>query len=122
LLMDDGFELEERREFYQIIDHECDRLTRLINDLLNTARIEANESLRPNYGHVSTQDLVEKAVVIQKQASARHNVYAKIEGELPEIIGDEDKLDQVLTNLLNNAIKYSPAGGDVIVHAKREGD
>jgi PAS domain S-box-containing protein len=122
LLMDDGFELEERREFYQIIDHECDRLTRLINDLLNTARIEANESLRPTYGMVAVRDLVEKSVVIQKQASARHNVYAKIEGEMPEIIGDEDKLDQVLTNLLNNAIKYSPAGGDVIVHAKVEGD
>ena len=118
LLMDDGFEPEERREFYQIIDHECDRLTRLINDLLNTARIEANESLRPNYDHVHTHELVEKVVVIQKQASARHNVYAKIEGKLPVIVGDEDKLDQILTNLLNNAIKYSPAGGDVIVHAK----
>jgi two-component system phosphate regulon sensor histidine kinase PhoR len=118
LLMDDGFELEERREFYQIIDHECDRLTRLINDLLNTARIEANESLRPTYGMVSAEELVEKAVIIQKQASVRHNVFAKIEGELPEIVGDEDKLDQILTNLLNNAIKYSPAGGDVIVHAK----
>jgi two-component system phosphate regulon sensor histidine kinase PhoR len=120
--MDDGFEPEERREFYQIIDHECDRLTRLINDLLNTARIEANESLRPNYDHVHTHELVEKVVVIQKQASARHNVYAKIEGQLPVIVGDEDKLDQILTNLLNNAIKYSPAGGDVIVHAKVEGD
>ena len=122
LLMDDGFELEERKEFYQIIDHECDRLTRLINDLLNTARIEANESLKPNYTKVSLNDLVEKAVVIQKQASARHNVYAKIEGDLPEVIADEDKLDQILTNLLNNAIKYSPAGGDVIVHARVDGD
>jgi two-component system phosphate regulon sensor histidine kinase PhoR len=120
--MDDTFEMEERREFYQIIDHECDRLTRLINDLLNTARIEANESLRPTYGHVNPEEVIEKAVVIQKQASARHNVYAKIQGDLPEIIADEDKLDQILTNLLNNAIKYSPAGGDVIVHARHEDD
>jgi two-component system phosphate regulon sensor histidine kinase PhoR len=120
--MDDTFELEDRREFYQIIDHECDRLTRLINDLLNTARIEANESLTPHYTRVALHELVEKSVIIQKQASARHNVYAKIEGDLPEVIADEDKLDQILTNLLNNAIKYSPAGGDVIVHAKVEGD
>ena len=120
LLFDDGFELEERREFYQIMDDECDRLTRLINDLLNTARIEANESLKPTYGNVNIHDLVDKVVIIQKQASARHNVYAKVEGELPIIIGDVDKLDQILTNLLNNAIKYSPAGGDVIVHAKSE--
>ena len=122
LLMDDGFEQEERQEFYQIIDHECDRLTRLINDLLNTARIEANESLKPTYGMVNIPDLIEKAVVIQKQASARHNVYAKVEGDIPDVIADEDKLDQILTNLLNNAIKYSPAGGDVVVHARRDGD
>ncbi|HXH60731.1 MAG TPA: ATP-binding protein [Fimbriimonadaceae bacterium] len=122
LLMDDTFELEDRREFYQIIDHECDRLTRLINDLLNTARIEANESLKPNYTSVALKELLEKSVVIQKQASPRHNVYAKIEEDLPNIIGDEDKIDQILTNLLNNAIKYSPAGGDVVLHAKKDGD
>lgn len=122
LIEDDTFELEDRREFYQIIDHECDRLTRLINDLLNTARIEANESLRPHYSRVNIEALIEKAVVIHRQSSSRHNVFAKIVGELPEIIGDEDKLDQVLTNLLNNAIKYSPGGGDVIIHAKVDGD
>lgn len=120
LLIDDDFSLEERTEFYQIIDHECDRLTRLINDLLNTARIEANESLTPTYGTVKINNLIDKVVIIQKQASARHNVYAKVEGDLPDIIGDEDKLDQILTNLLNNAIKYSPAGGDVILRAKIE--
>lgn len=122
LIEDDTFELEDRREFYQIIDHECDRLTRLINDLLNTARIEANESLRPHYSKVNIEELIEKAVVIQRQASTKHNVFAKIEGTLPTIIGDEDKLDQILTNLLNNAIKYSPAGGDVVIHAKVDGD
>ena len=122
LLMDDTFEVEERREFHQIIDHECDRLTRLINDLLNTARIEANESLMPNYAMVNLNVLLEKVVVIQKQSAARHNVYTKIKGELPDIIGDEDKLDQILTNLVNNAIKYSPAGGDVVISAKVDGD
>ncbi|MCH7944902.1 MAG: GAF domain-containing protein [Armatimonadetes bacterium] len=122
LLMDDTFEPEERREFHQIIDHECDRLTRLINDLLNTARIEANESLRPNYTRVNLNVLLEKVVVIQKQTAPRHNVYLKVEADLPDIIGDEDKLDQVLTNLVSNAIKYSPDGGDVVVHAKVDGD
>ena len=122
LLMDDTFEPEERREFHQIIDDECDRLTRLINDLLNTARIEANESLTPNYKRVSLSELIEKVVVIQKQTSTRHNVYVKIESKLPDIIGDEDKIDQILTNLVSNAIKYSPDGGDVVVSAKVDGD
>jgi two-component system phosphate regulon sensor histidine kinase PhoR len=124
LIMDDSFEPEERNEFYQIIDQECDRLTRLINDLLNTARIEANESLKPNYTKFNLQNLVEKVITIQKRSTDtnKHNLFTKVEGELPQIIGDEDKIDQVLTNLLSNAIKYSPNGGDVILHAKQEGD
>lgn len=122
LLLDDGFSNDERREFYMIIDQECDRLTRLINDLLNTARIEANESLKPNYGIVEMRALLEKVVMIQKQSTSRHQIKLDIRGDIPTIIGDEDKLDQVLTNLLNNAIKYSPNGGAITVHAMLEDD
>jgi PAS domain S-box-containing protein len=122
LLMDDGFEPEERREFYGIIDTECDRLTRLINDLLNTARIEANESLKPHYTNVNLSALLEKCVMIQRQATTRHTIVLQMHNEIPNIIGDEDKLDQVLTNLLNNAIKYSPNGGEIVVHATNEGE
>ncbi len=114
---------EERHEFHTIIDQECDRLRRLIDDLLNTARIEAGESLKPNYTEFELTPLLEKSVMIQRQASNKHNVQLIIENEMPKrIVGDEDKLDQILTNLLNNAIKYSPSGGDVTVRAKTEGN
>ena len=123
LLMDDTFTRDEEKEFLQIIEHECDRLRRLIDDLLNTARIEAGESLKPNYGRFNIENLLDKVVVVQTQASTKHHVYKRQVGELPEtIVGDEDKFDQILTNLLNNAIKYSPEGGDVIVHARLDGD
>lgn len=122
LLMDDGFADEERQEFYMIIDQECDRLTRLINDLLNTARIEAGESLKPDYKMVETTNLLEKVLMIQKQSTRKHDLKLNIEGEIPNVIADEDKLDQVLTNLLNNAIKYAPGGGDIVLHAKKIDD
>lgn len=123
LLMDDTFSPDERREFLMIIDQECDRLRRLIDDLLNTARIEAGESLKPNYTEFSYKELLEKVLMIQKQATHKHTLLLRIEGDLPAtIIGDQDKLDQVLTNLLNNAIKYAPGGGDIIIHAKVDGD
>ncbi len=122
LLMDDDFSNDERREFHQIIDQECDRLTRLINDLLNTARIEANESLKPNYKRFNVQNLVDKVLTIQRQASQKHNIFAKCDRPLPEIIGDEDKVDQILTNIINNAIKYSPDGGDIILHGYFDDD
>ncbi len=122
-LSTDMYEKEDQREFLSIIDQECDRLRRLIDDLLNTARIEANESLKPNYTRFELQPLLEKVLVIQRQSSNRHTLKLDIMTELPEtIIGDEDKFDQVLTNFLNNAIKYSPEGGDVTLHAKVDGD
>jgi PAS domain S-box-containing protein len=123
LLMDDSFSKEEQNEFLGIIESECDRLRRLIDDLLNTARIEANQSLRPDYGTIELPELLKKVVMVQTQASPKHHVYGKFADNLPEtIIGDSDKMDQALTNLMNNAIKYSPDGGDVILHAFRDGD
>ena len=122
LLMDDAFQREERQEFYMIIDQECDRLTRLINDLLNTARIDSGESLKPDYKEVDLNVLIEKCAMIQRQTTLRHQVVVDVQEPLPKVVGDEDKLDQILTNLLNNAIKYSPNGGTITIHGKREGD
>lgn len=124
LLMDtdESFGVEDRQEFYNIIDHECDRLKRLIDDLLNTARIEANESLKPDYGQVDMQQLLDRVVRIQRQATTRHKIELNTPETMPIINGDSDKLDQILTNLLNNAIKYSPNGGTITVHGKIEGD
>lgn len=115
LLMDDTFPEEDRREFYTIIDHECDRLTRLINDLLNIARIEAGESLKPTYEAVDLIQLAKKVVLIQRQGTAKHEIVLEAPESMPEIIGDSDKIDQILTNLVGNAVKYSPGGGKVTV-------
>lgn len=113
----------ERHEFHTIIDTECDRLRRLIDDLLNTARIESGESLKPNYTRFEVKPLVEKVVMIQKASTHKHDIVLDLQNELPEsIIGDEDKLDQILTNLLNNAIKYSPNGGKITVSVNNEGE
>jgi two-component system phosphate regulon sensor histidine kinase PhoR len=124
-LIYDDESAEDRKEFYSIIDRECDRLTRLINDLLNTARIEAGESLKPSYSNVDVRTLAQKVIMIQRQstdAGKRHNLVLDAPEEFPIIVADEDKLDQVITNLMSNAIKYSPNGGDVTVHLKEEGD
>ena len=67
-----------------------------------------NESLQPNYSEFPLLPLLQKAVAVQQQASTKHTVVLSVESELPNtIVGDQDKLDQILTNILNNAIKYS---------------
>lgn len=117
------FGAEERHEFHSIIDTECDRLRRLIDDLLNTARIESGESLKPDYTKFDPLAVLKKVVMIQKQATHKHEIALDVQNELPsEIVGDEDKFDQIFTNLMNNAIKYSPNGGQITVHMKNEGE
>ena len=121
-LDEDMYGKEDQREFLGIVVSECDRLRRLIDDLLNTSRIEAGESLKPNYTEFELAPLLDRVVKVQQQASTKHKITLEVHDALPKVIaGDEDKLDQIFTNLLNNAIKYSPAGGNVKVHAWNEG-
>jgi len=125
LRMDDSFSATELQEFYTIIDHECDRLTRLVNDLLNIARIEAGESLKPNYTKVDVRQLIKKVLLIQKQSThstSKHTFVLEAPDDVPEITGDQDKLDQVFTNLVNNGVKYSPEGGQITAKIKVEPD
>lgn len=116
------YDVPTQREFYQIIDTECDRLTRLISDLLNVSRIEAGRALDLNPKEVTLPPLIEKVLSVQRSYTNKHTLIAQIDDDIPVIIADEDKVDQILTNLTNNAIKYSPNGGDVILTCKRNGD
>ena len=118
LLQDtDGyFTNEDRQEFYEIIDSECDRLRRLIDDLLNVSRIESGRALEMNWGTFDALAIAKKALQVQRSyASDKHHLKLKMGGIIPNITGDADKFDQIITNLVSNAIKYSPHGGDVIV-------
>ncbi len=112
---DGYYDLETQREFYTIIDMECDRLTRLISDLLNVSRIEAGRALDLNPKSVDLYTLSEKVISVQRSYTNKHELILSLSEGIPSIIADEDKVDQILTNLISNAIKYSPKGGDVTI-------
>ena len=123
-LLDDSdgyYDRETQAEFYQIIDQECDRLVRLINDLLNVSRIEAGRALDLNLKLVDLGGLIAKVAANQESYTTRHQIEIRVPPGLPSVIADEDKIDQVLTNLINNAIKYSPDGGVVMTSARNTG-
>jgi len=119
-LLDDTqgyYDRDTQREFYQIIDAECDRLVRLISDLLNVARIESGRALELDLRTVDLAVLVAKVVTSQKSYTTKHKFYTNIPESCRFVVADEDKIDQILTNLISNAIKYSPDGGQVSVTA-----
>ncbi|HOS44029.1 MAG TPA: ATP-binding protein [Armatimonadota bacterium] len=116
------FDQDTRMEFYGIIDAECDRLTRLISDLLNVSRIERGQPLHLQYGEVDVPACVARAVHLQRSYADRHTLEVELPDALPPVIADRDKLDQILTNLLGNAVKYSPEGGVITTRVRREGE
>lgn len=113
------YDKETVHEFYTIIDQECDRLTRLISDLLNVSRIEAGRALDLNPVQVNLPEIVDKVVAAQKSYTNKHDFNVDLDPEIPPIIADADKVDQILTNLTNNAVKYSPDGGTITVSGKK---
>ncbi len=111
------YDREITREFYKIIDTECDRLTRLIEDLLNVSRIEQGRAMQLNVGPVSIQLVTDKVLSTQRAYTKedRHQLGANFPADFPLVEADQDKMDQILTNLVSNAIKYSPRGGAITI-------
>jgi signal transduction histidine kinase/CHASE3 domain sensor protein len=97
------------------------RLARLIDDLLSVSRMESGRLVldpRP----LDLAAVVERILSPFRAMAARHTLRTKLPGNLPVIWGDPDKVEQILTNLVGNAIKYSPGGGEVLVTVDHDGD
>ena len=112
------FDEATRREFYGIINSECDRLHRLITDLLDISRIEQGSAMQMNWQPVDVMALTEKVLAAQRAYAKNHILALDFPADFPLVEADPDKIDQVLTNLVNNAIKYSPQGGTVRVSGR----
>ena len=116
-------EPKERKEFLDIIISESERLTRLIEDVLNLSRMQAGH-FRLNIRDVDIRETIEEVVdAIQPLGLDRGIfVHLDIEPGLPKTAGDRDRLKQVWTNLLSNAIKFSKGEEKVKVRARKAHD
>jgi signal transduction histidine kinase len=110
---------EHRESFLELIAGETNRLAELIGDVLDTSRIEAG-TFSFRFRDVDLSQLVRDTVATAQLGQDEVQLRADVQTPLPEIRGDLDRLRQVLTNLIDNAIKYSPAGGEVEVRAYPE--
>ena len=111
---------EQRESFLGLIVHETTRLSALVEDVLDTSRIEAG-TFSYSFGDVDLVALVRAAAAAAESGQDEVAVHAKVAGALPTVRGDAERLRQVLSNLIDNAVKYSPAGGEVrVVHRLRE--
>jgi signal transduction histidine kinase len=107
---------EQRDSFLALIAHETSRLSALVDDVLDTSRIEAG-TFAYNFADVDVDRLVRDSVEAAERSQDEVRVTARMGEALPSIRADRDRLRQVLANMLDNAVKYSPAGMEVRVDA-----
>jgi signal transduction histidine kinase len=110
---------EAQTGFLATIRSNVDRMATLVSDLADISRIEAGR-LRLDYSAVSVGDLVDDVVRSARRQLDEKNQALRVEltEPLPEVWGDRTRLVQVLTNLLNNAHKYTPEEGEIAIRAR----
>ncbi len=120
LLADPHSSAKDREEFLKIIDSEADRLTRLINDILDHAKLEAGK-LEFEFVPLDIVELMRQQIrslysLIQQ---AGVTISLKKNAKIPFVVADKDRITQVITNLISNASKFTEPGGKIDIVIKK---
>lgn len=109
--------------FVEIISSHSERLTNLINDILTLSSLETKEALL-ELNSIDVSGTIAKACMLLQERAAQKNVAIineSVGGALPRVMADQGRLEQVVVNLLENAIKYTPEGGTVRLFTEDDG-
>lgn len=122
LLHRERFDQDTQIRFVKIINSEIDRITRILYNLMSLSRMET-QHLTANIQPQILIYIIQKVVDIHSLNTDKHQLV--IDGSIkktPPLLADGDHLEQILNNLISNAIKYSPAGGDITISSRQDGD
>lgn len=111
------FDENTRQEFLQVVEEETDRLTRLVSDILDVSRIESGR-LELKRRDFDLSKLVHITINKLRSQATNHNIELLSPESIGPVYADPDKIEQVFVNLVENAVKYSPSGGDIAVTLK----
>ena len=114
MLGDGVHDPEQQRELLETVLEETDRLNRLVGNIVDLARIRAG-ALMPAREPTAIEDVLESVLHRMKRSLAGVSVRSIVRPDLPEVMMDPVQIDQVLTNVLENAVRFSPAGGEITV-------
>jgi two-component system phosphate regulon sensor histidine kinase PhoR len=113
-------EPQHARKFLEIVFRHTERLGRLTDDLTDLSNIELGRiSLRIEPADLTEVTESALAIIQPRAGSGRVTVEASLPVDMPDVLADRDRLAQILINLVDNAVKYTPAGGHVWVEAQR---
>ncbi len=118
---DVAVEESQRDKLLEVVSNEADRLARIVNDILWASRLESGRMSIAIERCDAAAIATEVVDVLRSRAPEGIDVAVRKSRGLPQVAADPDKLRQILTNLIDNAIKYSPDGGHVEVEIGRSG-
>ena len=111
-----SFTPQDRTELLDTIHHEADRLNRLVGNLLDLARMRAG-AITPSKVPTDIEEVIEGVLARLQSLFDGRTIHLKLRDDLPPIPMDVLQIDQVLTNLLENAAKFSPSGAEITITA-----
>lgn len=118
LMLTKEFSRDKQHGFLTIIHKESVRLTSLINDFLDLQRMESGCQTY-NFSPIHLDELLREVAAITMPDTESYSLHFALFGLLPQVRADADRLRQVLTNLISNAVKYSPNGGRITLGARQ---
>lgn len=121
LLLTKELKPERKTKYLQTIYNEATRLTALINDFLDIQRMESGKQAYEKE-FIEITSILQNVIELQEVNTSLHPIHFSVETEETTILGDRLKIEQVFTNLLGNAIKYSPNGGNISIRIYRTND
>lgn len=113
----DKLNVDQQKRFLNIIKSQVDRLTRLVENLLTVSKLESRKD-RLVYKAIELPKFFENIIYSIQPKAQGHYIEVKVTPGLPPVWADSDKFEQVITNLVDNAIKYSNEGTKVLIEAK----
>ncbi len=119
MMYQEDLSVSEMKEFAVDIHQDAKRLTRMISDMLDLERMEAG-SIRLNCNWLDLNAVIMEVTSRMQEISPQHQVRLRLANALPVLMGDVDKLTQVVENLLSNAIKYSAQGSEIFITSSVE--
>lgn len=122
-LMDAAGELPADTEvkFLSVIAGETDRMTRIVKDLLTLSKLDCGK-MDLHFRHFSMKKMLESVynAMALEAGNNGHELRLETQGKMPEMNGDRERLEQVVINILSNAVKYTPRGGHITLRGLRK--
>jgi two-component system, OmpR family, sensor histidine kinase KdpD len=120
LLLPTSLELAEQKELLTVIDEESDRLNRLVSEAVEMAQLDTQE-VRMTFAPMQVRAMVDRALEASSSLVEGREVKVSL-AALPAVVADADFIAKMLSNLIENAAKYSPAGSPIFISAERRGE